>query len=65
MPGEVGYGFVNDFTIASFAGDKLALATVEGVELLNSTLPDDGLFLPSWSVTAPSTGGERFAVVPG
>ena len=61
--GEIGYGFVNDVTIAAFAGPQLELETVEGAELLNATLPEDGLFLPTWSATATSTGGERFAVI--
>ena len=62
-PGEIGYGFVNDSTIAGFAGGRLALQTVEGIELFNSTLPEAGLYLSSWSTTATSTQGERFAVI--
>jgi hypothetical protein len=62
-PGKIGYGFVNDVTVAAFSGPQLALETVEGVELLNTTLPEDNLFLPTWSATATSTGGERFAVI--
>jgi hypothetical protein len=61
--GEIGYGFVNDSTIAAFAGPKLALETVEGTELFNARLPDDGFYLPSWSVAATSTRGERFGVI--
>jgi hypothetical protein len=56
---------VNDSTIAGFAGGKLALQTVEGIELFNSTLPEAGLYLSSWSMTATSTQGERFAVILG
>ena len=63
LPGQMGYGFVNDDTIAGFAGPKMTLETVEGSELFNATLPEDGLYLPSWSVAATSTQGERFAVI--
>ena len=62
-PGKIGYGFVNDVTLAAFSGPQLELETVEGAELLNATLPENSLFLPRWSVTATSTGGERFAVI--
>lgn len=54
---------MNEGTIAGFAGPMLALETVEGTELFNSTLPEPGLYLPSWSVTATSTHGQRFAVM--
>jgi hypothetical protein len=62
-PGEIGYGFVNEGTIAGFAGNSLVLETVEGTELFNSTLPEPGLYLPSWRMTATSTHGNRFAVI--
>src|SRR5580692_1199121 len=62
-PGEIGYGFVNEGTIAGFAGNSLALETVEGTELFNSTLPERGLYLPSWKMTATSTHGDRFVVI--
>jgi hypothetical protein len=62
-PGTIGYGLVNEDTIAGFAGPTLALETAEGTELFNSTLPGAGLYLPSWSMAATSTQGERFAVI--
>jgi hypothetical protein len=63
LPGETGYGFVNEDTIAGFAGPTLVLKTVEGTQLFNSTLPESGLYLPSWSMATTSTHGERFAVI--
>jgi hypothetical protein len=62
-PGQMGYGFLNDDTIAGFAGPKMAVETVERVELFIATLPEDSLYVPSWSVAATSTRGERFAVI--
>jgi hypothetical protein len=62
-PGEMGYGFVTDDAVAVFAGPKMAVKTVEGSELFDATLPEDDLYLPSWSVAATSTRGERFAVI--
>jgi hypothetical protein len=63
LPGQMSHVFVNDDTIAGFAGPKMALETVEGIELFNATLPEDRLYLPLWPVVATSTRGERFAVI--
>jgi hypothetical protein len=62
-PGKIGYRFVNEATIAGFAGDRLAVDAVEDTELFNSTLPEPGLYLSSRSMAATSTHGERFAVI--
>jgi hypothetical protein len=64
-PGEIGYLFVNEGTIAGFAGNRLTLETVEGTELFNSTLPEASLYLSPRLMPATSTHGERFAVILG
>jgi len=62
-PRRIGYGFVNEGTIAGFAGPRLTLETVEGTELFNSMLPEAGLYVSPRSMPATSTHGERFAVI--
>ena len=59
------FGFVNDDTIAGFRvpGNELVLETVEGADLFSSKVPKPGLYLASWSSSATSIRGERFAVI--
>ena len=57
------YGFINDDTLVSFRRNELVLETVGGTELFSSTVPEAGLFLPTWSKPATSKGGERFALI--
>ncbi len=59
------FGFVNDNTIAGFRvpGKELVMETVDGADVFSSTVPESGLYLASWSTSATSTRGERFAVI--
>ncbi|MFZ0523036.1 MAG: hypothetical protein WAN14_04030 [Candidatus Acidiferrales bacterium] len=57
------YGFVNQDALVGFAGQELVLETVGGTELFRSTVPEPGLYMGSWSSSATSMKGERFAVI--
>jgi hypothetical protein len=66
MASLITYEFINDDTLVSFRRNELVLETVGGTELFSSTVPETGLFLPflpPWSTSAISNGGERFAVI--
>ncbi len=58
-------GFANDDTLVTMYGGKLVAQTVEGTEFFESAMPEHGLFPSSWSTSATSTKGDRFAVILG
>jgi hypothetical protein len=57
------YGFVNQDALVGFPSQELVLETVGGTELFRSTVPEAGLYMASWSTSATSIKGERFAVI--
>jgi hypothetical protein len=57
------YGFVNQDALVGFPAHELVLETVGGTELFRSTVPEADLYMASWSTSATSIKGERFAVV--
>lgn len=59
MYGKVGPTFVNDTTLSTADGGKMAVVTLERAILLNVNLPNKF----SFARIATSTGGKRFAYI--
>lgn len=59
------YEFLNNDTVVKLLGHELVVETIGGTELSRQTVPEAGLFFYSWSTSAISASGERFAVILG